>query len=101
MDIKNVGDQLPQINNSDVRRVTNNQEQKASQSSKRVNGIRSDEVSISSEAVQALEVQRYTRLAKQLPSVREDVVNKVQDRMNSGFYDDPEVANKTALKMFE
>ncbi len=101
MDIKNVGDKLTQINNGDIRRLDAKHDQKRAQAGNKVAGIRSDEVSISSEALQALEVQRYTRLAKQLPSVREDVLDTVQNRISNGFYDNPEVVSKTALKMFE
>lgn len=101
MEIRNVGNRLSNIDNQEVRRLEGKNDQKKTGKQQGSSRVGSDQVSISPEARQALDVQRYTQMVKDMPDVRDNAVMRAQERMQSGFYDDTEVARKAALKMFE
>jgi len=100
MEIKNVRDIIRQLSVQETKQPDNNSNT-AKQVEKRnieTKG-RSDEISISEEGKKALEIQRYSQLAKKLPSVRPEVIDQVQQRMKENSYSERDVLEKTAGKI--
>ena len=102
MEIRNINNLIKNIGNQDIHRVDSKKSDKSSGRSPVDNKpLRGDAVDISPEAQQAHEVQRYTQMAKGMPSVREGEVERVEQRLASGFYNDPAVLKDTARKVLE
>ena len=102
MEIRNINNLIKNIGNQDIQRVDTKKSDKSSGKTPVDNkSSRGDAVDISPEAQQALEVQRYTQLAKGLPSVRSGEMERVEQRLSNGFYNDPAVLQDTAKKILE
>ncbi len=100
MEINNIRDIIGQLTSQEIKPADNNLNT-VKQTEKRnieTKG-RSDEISISEEGKRALEIQRYSQLAKKLPSVRQDVIDRVQQRILNDQYSERDVIEKTAGKI--
>jgi len=102
MEIRNINNLIKNIGNQDIHRVDSKKSDKSSGRSPVDNKpLRADAVDISPEAQQALQVQKYTQIAQGLPSVRNGEIERVEQRLSSGFYNDPAVLKDTAKKILE
>lgn len=102
MEIRNINNLIKNIGNQDIHKVDSKKSDKSSGKTSVDNKVfRGDAVDISQEAQQALEIQKYTRMAKRLPDVREGEIQRVEQRLSGGFYDDPAVLKDTARNILK
>ncbi|RJP61669.1 MAG: flagellar biosynthesis anti-sigma factor FlgM [Candidatus Auribacter fodinae] len=98
MEIKNINNITRQIRAGEIR---NNPTQTSARSTKTAEDAQvsrhTDSLQISDQARTAQEIQKYTDIARKMPSVRPEVVNRVKERIQSGFYENNrEVLEDTA-----
>ncbi|MCB1195703.1 flagellar biosynthesis anti-sigma factor FlgM [bacterium] len=99
MEIPDVRKVASNITNQDVHSVRKRNEQTAGQPEKNKTFERTDALVLSEEGKKALEIERYAQIGKLLPSVREDTIAKVKDRLQNGFYSNGEILKETARKL--
>ena len=99
MEIRNTNDINNKINAQDIRYINNDKIQRNAVNKGVENRRRSDEINISEEGKRALEIQRYSQIAKGLPSVRPEEINRVKQRIQSGFYANEEVTSEVADRL--
>ena len=99
MEIRNTNDINNKINAQDIRYINNDKIQRNAVNKDVENKGRSDEINISEEGKRALEIQRYSQIAKRLPSVRPEEINRVKQRIQNGFYANEEVTSEVADRL--
>lgn len=101
MEIKNLNEINRQLSLDELKSVGTNKSTTKKPKSAVENTGRSDEITISEEGKKALEIQRYTQIAKQIPSVRPEELQRVRDRMASGFYSEPGIVSTVAERLMQ
>ncbi len=99
MEIRNTNDINNKINTQDVRYINSKKAQRNVVNKDVENRGRSDEINISEEGKTALEIQRYSQIAKRLPSVRPEEINRVKQRIQNGFYANEQISSEVADRL--
>ncbi len=98
MEIRDLNNIERQLSSQDIRNIDKHVGRRPGRPNFEKSG-RSDEINISAEGRKTLKTQMYARIATDLPSVRSNELERVQKRMETGYYDDPSVISKTVENM--